>query len=136
MKKPFEKCPVCNGIPVQYKFFSHPMCPADSDLVVRATCTRCKPPKKAPDPKDIADELHHKLIGKIKMVPPSQALGKGAQRLRLINDKERNISFTVRPYDPVTHEAYSEILRKIKWNDLTTHYIYPEGRGSCPVKKE
>lgn len=133
------KCPICKGEPVQRLFFSHPECSADGDLVVEATCTRCKPRKEKPDPDDVVNGFHHVLIGKVKMrmnemTPEKKSwIPEGWTAVKAV---EPGRMLVIRPYEGVKQNRYTAILRKAGWNHLTPNYIYPQEGGYCPVKKD
>lgn len=142
MPAPSKSCRVCEGNPVQYKFFVHPMCSADSDLVVKATCTKCLPPKGGHNPQDLVGGFHHELVGKIRQKRPIDA-PKTQFALQLgwdeHQDRQRKMTLLVRPYVGPKQEKYTKILRAVNWNHLTPNYVYPEEGPSCgfkPAKKE
>jgi|GEM_PF-1356143 len=138
-KSASKQCLVCGGSPVQFKYFSHPQCSADANLVVKATCTKCIPPKEGHEPEDVVRGFYHKLVGKVKLTQPI-----GAPKPPLLFqlgwdehlDIEKQQSIIVRPYLVGKQQKYTKILRAIKWNPLTTHYIYPDEAPSCPLGKK
>ena len=138
-KKPVEICPICNGVPVIYKFFTHPRCDADQRLVVRARCTKCHPPGEQHNRADVVGGYHHGLIGKLKKTYIDFSPEKKREVMpdwEIIEDPQRELVYAVRPYLESKQAAYSAVLRDVGWDNIAEYRIRPDGYSFCDILKK